>query len=571
MRIISDTEAIRHILQHKHHYICYLGAGASAEAGIKTAQSICDDIRGQLLPEGLSPRKLSQWEREKLNWDIPSRKYSTCMRAYGNAVKRVQYFREILKGKPPAFCQFALALLMADGVFKRTCLTTNFDKLLESAFTHRGMMECQPIRTDDELKYWEDDQERCYVIKLHGDYDTNNILNTDDEVISINDTLKEKVKDLAKDAGMLVVGTAGYEKSVHTLFDLLTKDGSEKVLSYGVLWGVYVPDAKPKNLTQEGLEKLLGERISGGEVGPDIVAMMNRMSLRNEDFCFFPLWGGAGNFMFDLIEKRDSKPLKETAKQYLDHEMRLRAVFRNVEMTDVAFKKHLTSLKEQRKKLLEKLGAPSPTIENVYEARSRDGRVVVSVAYGNIAKRSWMGAPEFRHVARAVVSPEDTCISAGGGVAYLILERAGKYAILNELSKFPSPIKHGRLVVTSGGNLPVHYIFHAAAIEITRQGKYIVTRQDVRKTMTEVLERAKGLGVGAVWVPLMGAGVGSLGPRQSFEGILEAIGGWKPGGHEIIINVAIYKERELPRNVVRQLLQQKLSKHFTVRPFSDGR
>src|SRR5205085_488630 len=164
MRIVPDTEAIRHILQHKHRYICYLGAGASRDAKIPTAQEICEDIKIKLRPEGLSPRKIAQWEKERLNWDIPGRKYATCMRAYGNPVKRVQYFREMLKGKSPAFCQFALALLMKEGVFKKTCLTTNFDKLLESAFTKRGDAECQPIRTDDELKYWEDDHERCYVI-----------------------------------------------------------------------------------------------------------------------------------------------------------------------------------------------------------------------------------------------------------------------------------------------------------------------------------------------------------------------------------------------------------------------
>lgn len=564
MRVIPDTEAIRYILQQKHRYICYLGAGASAEAGIMTAQKICENIRQQLLPADLSPKKVIQWEKERLNWDDPSRKYSTCMRAYGNPAKRVQYFREMLKGKPPAFCQFALALLIADGVFKRTCLTTNFDKLLESAFTNRGILECQPIRTDEELKYWEDDQERCYVLKLHGDYDTNNILNTDDEVISINEKFKAKVRDLSQDAGMLVLGTAGYEKSIHTLFDYLTGDGGEKVLSYGILWGIFIPDARPQNLTQNGLEKLIQQQIDKGGVGPDIVSMMKRMSLKNEDFCFFPLWGGAGNFMFNLIEKTDNKLLKATAKLYLDHEMRLWNVFKRADMADAAIRKHISSLKKQQENLLQKLGTPSASIEKVFEAQSKDKRVVVNVAYGNIARRSWLSAPEFQQVTRAIVSPEDTCISAGGGVAYLILERAGKYAILNELSKFPSPIEHCNIVVTSGGNLPVHYIFHAAAVEITKGGTYTVSKQNVCKTMTEVLEKAKALNVRAVWVPLMGAGVGSLGPKQSLEGILEAVAGWKGGEHEIKVNITIYKEGEIPRNVVRQYLQRKLSKRFTV-------
>jgi O-acetyl-ADP-ribose deacetylase (regulator of RNase III) len=538
-----------------------------------TANNICNDIREQLLtllPADMSPEKISLWEKERLNWDDPSRRYSTCMRAYGNPAKRVQYFRKMLKGKSPSFCHFALALSIADGIFKRTCLTTNFDKLLESAFIQRGAVECQPLRTDDELKYWEDDQERCYVIKLHGDYDTNNILNTDDEVIRISEKFKDKVTDLTKDAGMLVLGTAGYEKSIHTLFDHLTVSGDNKILSYGVLWGVFIPEAR-RELSQDELEETIQRQIDKGAVSPDIVAMMKRMSPKDEDFCFFPLWGGAGNFMFDLIERTDSKPLKATAKLYLDHEMRLWHVFKRVkDMSDAAIQKHIDSLEEQQKNLLKKLGSPSPTTEKVFEAYSKDERVTLNVAYGNIAKRSWMAAPEFQNVTRAVVSPEDTCISAGGGVAYLLLERAGKYSILNELSKFPSPIEHGKIIVTSGGNLPVHYIFHAAAVEITKDATYSVSKQDVCRTMTEVLEKAKALGVGALWVPLMAAGVASLGPTQSLEGILEAIAGWKAGEHEIKINIAIYKEGELARNVVRQHLKRKLSERFTVRQPPDG-
>lgn len=89
MRIIPDTEAIRYILQQQRRYICYLGAGASSEAGVMTAQKICDDIRGKLQPPRLSDKKADQWARERLNWDIPSRRYSTCMRAYGDVTKRL--------------------------------------------------------------------------------------------------------------------------------------------------------------------------------------------------------------------------------------------------------------------------------------------------------------------------------------------------------------------------------------------------------------------------------------------------------------------------------------------------
>jgi O-acetyl-ADP-ribose deacetylase (regulator of RNase III) len=78
-----------------------------------------------------------------------------------------------------------------------------------------------------------------------------------------------------------------------------------------------------------------------------------------------------------------------------------------------------------------------------------------------------------------------------------------------------------------------------------------------------VLEKAKALNVGVLWVPLMGAGVASLGPKQSFEGILEAIADWQGKTHQIIIMIVIYKEGELPRHVVAKSLKSKQPK-FTV-------
>ena len=110
---------------------------------------------------------------------------------------------------------------------------------------------------------------------------------------------------------------------------------------------------------------------------------------------------------------------------------------------------------------------------------------------------------------RAVVSPEDTAISAGGGVAYALLQKAGQFNILNELAKL-APVDHGDVAVTSGGELPVHYIFHAAAMMIRRDATYLIAKADVFRTMSRVLELADALDVKVLWVPLLGAGVGSV-------------------------------------------------------------
>ena len=112
---ISDGEAIRYILQEENRYVCYLGAGASVEAGVMTAQGICEEIRKELLEH-------SSLRDSDLDWDDPSQRYVTCIRkGYPTPAKRVQYFRRMLKNIRPSFCHHAVALLMRGNYFKINC------------------------------------------------------------------------------------------------------------------------------------------------------------------------------------------------------------------------------------------------------------------------------------------------------------------------------------------------------------------------------------------------------------------------------------------------------------------
>ena len=169
-----------------------------------------------------------------------------------------------------------------------------------------------------------------------------------------------------------------------------------------------------------------------------------------------------------------------------------------------------------------------------------------------------MGSAHLADSRRAVVSPEDTCISAGGGVAFALLAKAGPRIILNELSKL-SPIGHCDVVATSGGNLPVHYIFHAAAIRIEADATYSVTERDVSTTFTAALECAAALGVEVIFAPLIAAGVGPLTPAQSFAAIISAFSAWDGQVRPMTVVIVIYKESLLPRADVESTLRRELS------------
>jgi O-acetyl-ADP-ribose deacetylase (regulator of RNase III) len=569
MLVTSDKKAIRRILESEGRYACFIGAGASRESGVKLAQEICEEIRADLFKteefsETNKDREIQEWENSVLNWDDPGLQYVTCIKAgYGFPEERVDYFRKMLEGIHPSFCHYAVALLMTHRILRSTCLTTNFDKLIESAFTRLGILECQPIRTEDEVEYLKDVPEKRYVLKLHGDYDTYNVLNTLDETISLNEILQREVSKLLKESGLIVIGTAGYEESIYDLFKDLSQAAEKgEVLPRGLLWGIYMGPSRPKRLPKD-IENLVLERIreKPSPVNPNIHRMIKRT---NGLFQYFPIWG-AGNFLFDLIQATEARALIGTAELYLDHEMRIRHVYTGAKLSEETIRKHIANLKSKQDSISDITRGTRRIPEEVFCAENENTRVQVSVLYGDITSRSFMSREEFQFCRRAVISPEDTFLSAGGGVAYKLLRKAGAQDILNELAKF-SPIEQSSVAVTSAGKLPVHYIFHSAAVRIGDDPPYDVSSQSVQDTMTAALKKAKALEVDVLWVPLMGAGVADLQAKESLEGILKSISNWqKAGGESITILIVIFDESMLERHTVRQSLQHILGSQFTMR------
>lgn len=567
---ISDVEAIQNILQEKNRYVCFLGAGASAEARVMTAQQICKEIHDKLLKANSVPRdKQEEWANKELKWDRPHARYATCIRRrYRVPAQRVAYFRNILRNVRPAFCHHGVALLMRAHYFKTTCVTTNFDKLLESAFTQQGELECQPIRTIEEVEFWQQEWDRYHVMKLHGDYDTYNILNTADETLEINAGMIGAVEELLKSAGIIVIGAAGHEESIYSMFKSLTLKATDvnKVLSWGLLWGVYMGQPRPKGIAQSELEELIKEQIRQGVVSARIEQLIEEKNPSNALFCFFPVWS-AGVFLSDLINATHDEDLIRESEFYLDHEMRLRTVFARANLSEEAIAKHIAKLKESQEKMAQKSSKGIQRPDLAFKIRLKNSEIEIRAMYGDISDRLLMEDQEFKQLVRTVLSPEDTCLTAGGGAALALLNKAGKHTILNELAKF-SPIRQGSVAVTSGGNLPIHYIFHAAALEIKEDGNYLITKQSVRQTMTAALDKALALGVGVLWVPLLGAGTAGLKPQESLSAILEAVSTWDRQDHKMIIMVFVYPKKVYSRPDFRRCVQQTMGSGIDIVPFN---
>jgi hypothetical protein len=180
---------------------------------VATAREICDFIRGELASFD-KPANEDEWAQSELDWNDPRRRYSTCLLQYAKTpVQRLRYFRSLIEGVQPSFTHHALCLLMSSKVLQGTCLTTNFDKLIEMAFAQQGFSECQSIRSDKEAEFWRQEEGKCYVVKLHGDYETYNIQNTQDETIFVAGPVRRIVVDAVKHGGLFFVGSSGYEEA----------------------------------------------------------------------------------------------------------------------------------------------------------------------------------------------------------------------------------------------------------------------------------------------------------------------------------------------------------------------
>jgi O-acetyl-ADP-ribose deacetylase (regulator of RNase III)/NAD-dependent SIR2 family protein deacetylase len=522
IEVASDVDIVRNIVSYPGSFAAWLGAGASIEAGVPTARTICDEIRRKMA-EHEKPANELEWARNELAWDDQKRKYSTCLLRYAQTpAQRIQYFRSLIAGTQPSFSHHALCLLMSSEMLQGTCLTTNFDKLIEMAFSQQGFSECQSIRSDKEAEFWRQEPRKCYVVKLHGDYETYNIQNTQDETIFVAKPVRRIVLESVKHGGLIFVGSSGYEESVKSLLnELLGPDQDEGTIPrMGVYWGVRVSGAPPVNPTLSTYEALISESLTDGSVSQEIVEIFARSHSPQRPCMFFPIWD-ASSFFFKVVTASGNKAVIGRARRYLDHFMRLRQRFSECGLSDEAIATRLAKFNPRTRRLPEELHMRSAAAKTTFTATCGKCQLSIRFLYGDVTSRSLMAQDDFAKSRRAVISPDDTLISASGGAALALALKAGQHMILNELSKF-SKVDQRNIVVTSGGNLPVHYIYHAAATRLDHDGSSHISTDDIGAAVSNALRMAVVQDVGTVFTPLIGSGAEGIDPVKSLDAIVTA-------------------------------------------------
>jgi hypothetical protein len=229
---------------NKGVYAVLLGSGISSASGILTGWQVTLDLVRRLAAlEGIDPGgDLEAWYAKRYG-KAPD--YSDLLDSLAKtpAERRAllhSYFEpteeERERGlKVPSVGHRAIARLVARGYF-RVILTTNFDRLMETALRDEGI-EPTVISTADAAEGAAPIvHQRCVVVKLNGDYLDDRIKNTEGELASYDPRMNSYLDRVLDEFGLIICGWSGD-------WDVALKGGMERCSSrrYTTYWASIRP------------------------------------------------------------------------------------------------------------------------------------------------------------------------------------------------------------------------------------------------------------------------------------------------------------------------------------------
>lgn len=212
----------------------FLGAGASAAAGVPTAADMILDFKRRLY---VSQRR--EGERALANLAVPSvmnllqshvdslgnlpaagtpGEYAALFEAvFPSEIDRRTYIDTKVSGAKPSYGHIALAgMLKAD--LARIVWTTNFDPLIEDAcakvYGSTGPLTLVTLNSAVMAAQQISAGRWPIEIKIHGDFRSRQLKNTDDELRQQDSQLRRCLIDCAGRFGLIVVGYSGRDSSV---------------------------------------------------------------------------------------------------------------------------------------------------------------------------------------------------------------------------------------------------------------------------------------------------------------------------------------------------------------------
>ncbi|WP_376094623.1 SIR2 family protein [Roseomonas sp. CCTCC AB2023176] len=202
------------LFENRNVFALVLGSGVSRAASIPTGWEVILDLSrrlGHLEGVGEQP-DWAAWYRGRFN-EEPS--YARLIDALApTKAERRSILHTMIEPsaedreagrKVPTKAHRAIARLVRDG-FVRVIITTNFDRLMESALQAEGV-EPTVIRSDDDLQGAIPlIHARCFVLKVHGDYLDARLRNTEGELETYSPALDALLDRIIDEHGLIVCG-----------------------------------------------------------------------------------------------------------------------------------------------------------------------------------------------------------------------------------------------------------------------------------------------------------------------------------------------------------------------------
>lgn len=281
-RSVSDLiRYVRTRADDNSNYSLLLGAGCSITSGVRSASTLVSLWRTEIIEatKGSSAIRAMSIEEQReflkvhhSDWYDPNREYSSLFeRRYDLQRQRRMFVESEVATAFPSIGYAYLTSLVTSGYF-RTLFTTNFDDLLNEAFYSFSSERPIVCAHDSSITSVTVTSKRPKVIKLHGDYLFDDLKATVRETETLEGNMKAKFAEFAKEAGIIVVGYSGSDRSIMDIFSSLLK--SDDYLRGGVYWCLRQDSDVPEDLRRlfwrdrayfvriEGFDELFAELFS---------------------------------------------------------------------------------------------------------------------------------------------------------------------------------------------------------------------------------------------------------------------------------------------------------------------
>ncbi len=253
-RQIGADDFARRFALRAANLMWLLGAGASASAGIPTAGDMVWEFKQRLYTSQrrVSPQSVADLSspvvRSQLqahidgSGNLPRQgapdEYAALFEAvYPAEMDRRIYLDSKMTGAKPSYGHFALATLMR-AQLARLVWTTNFDPLVADAcakvYDATGPLTTVALDAPDLATQCIGEERWPIEVKLHGDFRSRRLKNTNDELRHQDERLRHILVDNCRRFGLIVAGYSGRDDSIlDALDEAAEQDGA---FPAGLFW-----------------------------------------------------------------------------------------------------------------------------------------------------------------------------------------------------------------------------------------------------------------------------------------------------------------------------------------------